>query len=67
MVVVFRADASERELRTVLRANGATVVRGPTATNAWLLNVAPAGLGQALANIRASEAVTMAEPLQGAQ
>ncbi|MES2898073.1 MAG: zf-HC2 domain-containing protein [Pseudomonadota bacterium] len=67
MVVVFRADASERELRTVLRANGATVVRGPTATNAWLLNVAPAGLGQALTNIRASEAVTMAEPLQGAQ
>jgi len=65
MVVVFRADASERQLRGVLKANAATVVRGPTATNAWLLNVPKAGFEQALENIRASETVTMAEPLNG--
>ena len=67
MVVVFRPDASERQLRTLLRSNGATVVRGPTATNAWLLSVPPPGLDKALETIRADEAVTMAEPLQGAR
>ncbi len=65
MVVIFRPDASERELRSVLTANAATVVRGPTEANAWLISVPAQRLDKVLAAMRASETVSLAEPLQG--
>lgn len=42
LVVVFNPRTTEVELRRILRANGARVVDGPTAANAYVLEV-PAG------------------------
>lgn len=64
LVVVFRPETSEHELRATLAANGATVVGGPTATRAWLLSVPPSQLAVALDSLRHQGAVEMAEPLQ---
>lgn len=67
MVVVFRPDTSESRLRSILQAQGASVVGGPTAAKAWLLNVPDARLGGAVSALRADSAVEMAEPLQAPQ
>lgn len=67
LVVVFKPDTSEEQLRGVLRSNFATVVGGPTSTNAWLLSVPAPSLDDAVVNLRASPAVRVAEPLQAAQ
>lgn len=61
IVVVFRPDTPERELRRILRASGARLVGGPTAADAYLLNGGdPAA---ALRRLRAEPAVVLAEPL----
>ncbi|RZL35866.1 MAG: hypothetical protein EOP35_12220 [Rubrivivax sp.] len=59
-LVMFRPGTSERALRELLQAQGASIVAGPTETGAWLLRVEPRGL----AALRASALVAMAEPLQ---
>ena len=63
LVVVFRPETSERQLRTILQDNGARVVGGPTVTNAWVLEVPPAHLGSAVTRLRGEAAVQLAEPL----
>lgn len=62
MVVSFRPDTPERELRRILHASGARVVGGPTATGAWLIDTdgEPATVA---ARLRAEPAVTLAESL----
>jgi hypothetical protein len=62
LIVAFRPDTPERELRRIVRASGAHISGGPTATGAWLLGTeqAPA---DAAARLRAEPAVTLAEPL----
>lgn len=62
LVVAFRPDTPERELRRIVQASGARVVGGPTVTGAWLLDTgrAPAAVA---ARLRAEPAVTLAEPL----
>lgn len=67
MLVVFRPDTSESQLRGILQQQGASVVGGPTATKAWLLSVPEARLGGAVAALRADAAVQMAEPLKASQ
>lgn len=64
MVVVFRPDTSEGRLRGILQSQGASVVGGPTAAKAWLLNVPAPRRASALAALRSESAVEMAEPLQ---
>ncbi len=63
VVVVFRPDITEKDLRLVLRKNGARVVDGPTETDAYLLNVAEAGQAQAITQLRSDPAVVLAESL----
>ncbi len=63
LVVVFDPGTSEAELRRVLREVGARVVDGPTATNAYVLDVPARGQGEALQKLRAERAVTLAEEL----
>jgi anti-sigma factor RsiW len=63
LVVVFRPNTSERELRTILQAQNARVVDGPTVTDAYLINVPAASRDQALRALRAEAAVKLAEPL----
>ncbi len=62
LVVTFRPDTPERELRRIVLAGGARVVGGPTATGAWLLDTGDAP-GTVLARLRAEPAVTLAETL----
>jgi hypothetical protein len=61
IVVVFRPDTPERELRRIVRASGARLAGGPTAADAYLLDGDdPAA---ALRRLRAEPAVVLAEPL----
>jgi anti-sigma factor RsiW len=59
-LVMFKPGTSERALRELLQAQGASIVAGPTETGAWLLRVEPRGL----VALRASPLVALAEPLQ---
>jgi hypothetical protein len=62
VVVTFRPDTPEAELRRIVRASGARIVGGPTVTDAWLVG-ADGRLDPVLARLRAEPAVTLAEPL----
>lgn len=62
LIVAFRQDTPERELRRILDASHARIVGGPTVTGAWLVDV-DAGTKAALARLRSEPAVTLAEPL----
>jgi anti-sigma factor RsiW len=62
VVVTFRPDTPEAELRRIVRASGARIVGGPTVTDAWLVG-ADGQLDPVLARLRAEPAVTLAEPL----
>jgi len=62
VVVTFRPDTPEVELRRIVRASGARIVGGPTVTDAWLVG-ADGRLDPVLARLRAEPAVTLAEPL----
>lgn len=61
IVVVFRPDTPERELRRIVRASGARLAGGPTAADAWLLD--GGDTAAVLARLRAEPAVELAEPL----
>lgn len=63
-LVVFRADATEAEIRHALRASGARLVGGPTVTDAYLLRVPDLGAAT-WARLRAQPAVLRAESLEG--
>lgn len=63
VVVTFRPDTPEREIRRILQANGARVIGGPTVTDAYVLALPAAQSSAALARLRAESAVTLAEPL----
>lgn len=66
VIVIFRADATEEDIRNSLRATGASIVGGPTSADAYLLRV-PANRRQAaLARLQADDEVQMAEPIDGA-
>ncbi|KGF82594.1 hypothetical protein IA69_04710 [Massilia sp. JS1662] len=62
VVVTFRPDTPEAELRRIVRTSGARIVGGPTVTDAWLVG-ADGQLDPVLARLRAEPAVTLAEPL----
>ncbi|HSY28360.1 MAG TPA: hypothetical protein VK832_12700, partial [Burkholderiaceae bacterium] len=63
MVVVFKPETSEQELRRILRNSGARIVDGPTVTDAYLLNIPDKNLSGALHDLRAERAVSLAESL----
>jgi hypothetical protein len=62
-LVVFRADATEAQIRSALRASGARIVGGPTVTDAYLLRVADLG-PDALARLRSQAAIARIESLE---
>jgi hypothetical protein len=66
IVVVFRPEVSEGELRRILHAAGARIVDGPTVTDAYLLNVPEDKLPDALRDLRSDGAVMLAESLRAA-
>jgi anti-sigma factor RsiW len=67
LVVVFDPAAPQREVARILRLAGGRIVDGPTASNAYVVSVAPADLRAALAQLHADPAVVLAEPLEAAR
>lgn len=63
LIVMFRPDASEQDMRRVLTASGARIVDGPTAAGAYVLRVPPAAREAALGRLRGQAAVTLAQPI----
>ena len=63
IVVTFKPQTSEQELREILRASGARLVDGPTSSDAYVLDVPGAQRSQVLDQLRHHDAVTLAEPL----
>lgn len=67
IVVMFRPDATETQLREALTASGARLVDGPTPADAYVLSAPLPARDRALAVLRARHAVLAAEPIdQGA-
>lgn len=65
LIVRFRPETSEQEMRRVLRDSQARLVDGPTTTDAWLLAV-PAGLeASAVQQLRGQGSVLLVESLDG--
>lgn len=67
VIAIFRADTTEAQLRQLLQANGASLVGGPTATDAYLLNVPAASRAAALQRLREDRHVVMAQPIDAAR
>ncbi len=65
VVVVFRPDTTESDLRGALRDSHARLVDGPTAADAYVLHVAPAERDKAIADLRQKHIVVLAEPIDG--
>lgn len=63
IVVVFRPETPERDLRTALKASGAEIVGGPTEADAYVLSAPLAHRAAALATLRGRPEVVMAEPI----
>ena len=63
LLVMFRADATEAQLRAAVQAAGARIADGPTAAGAYVLALPSAQSAQALRALRAEPIVTLAEPL----
>jgi hypothetical protein len=66
VIVIFRADTTEADMRNALRTSGASLVGGPTSADAYLLHVQPQARLSALERLRANDDVTLAEPIDGA-
>jgi hypothetical protein len=65
LVVIFKPDTPERDLRAILRSSGARLVGGPTVSDAYLLHVEAAARSAALARLRQETQVVLAEPVDG--
>jgi len=64
LVVVFSPQATQSEMRRVLLANGARIVDGPTAADAYVLAVAPERAENALRQLRTETSVLLIQSLE---
>lgn len=65
VIVMFRADATEQDIRDALRSAGASLVDGPTPANAYLVHVEPARRQLALRQLQSDDVVQLAQPIDG--
>jgi anti-sigma factor RsiW len=63
MVVIFRPQTPERDIRAALTGVGAHIVDGPTAADAYVLQVPAAQRAGALAQLRLRPNIVLAEPV----
>jgi len=63
IVVIFRPETPEKDLRAILKSNDARLVDGPTEADAYLLYVPSAGRPAALVKLRRQTQVVLAEPV----
>jgi hypothetical protein len=67
IIVIFRPDTREQDLRRTLNASGARLVDGPTSAAAYVLRVPAAERVSALGKLRTQPDVVMAEPIDPAE
>lgn len=67
LIVRFRPDATEQDMRSVLRDSEARLVYGPTTTDAYLLAVPAERVKAAVTRLRGARAVLLVESLDGAE
>lgn len=67
VIIMFRPETSEADIRRALRMSGATLVGGPTSSDAYLLHVDSKQRAAALAGLDANEDVLMVEPINEAR
>ena len=65
ILVLFRPDTPEEQLRFTLARAGARLVDGPTAAGAYVLDVDPGRRDAALTDLRAQPSVMLAQPIEG--
>jgi hypothetical protein len=63
VVVLFKPDTTEQQMRVILSAQNARLVDGPTAAGAYVLHVEDADAAAAIQALRQSQQVVLAEPL----
>lgn len=63
MVVLFNPAASEKDIRSALLRLDARLIDGPTAGGAYVLQVTEARRAEALAALRKSDQILLAEPI----
>jgi hypothetical protein len=63
LMVLFQPNATEAQIRTALNASDARLVDGPTAADAYVLNVPAIERPKALATLRRIPQVIAAEPI----
>lgn len=63
LIVLFRPDASEQQMRATLAAQRARIVDGPTAAGAYVLRIEGRSAAEAIAALRQSSDVVLAEPI----
>ncbi len=66
VIVTFRPETSEQDLRNTLNDNHARLVDGPTAADAYVLHVPAAERAAALAKLRKQAEIVLAEPIDPA-
>ena len=64
-IVIFQPQTREEDLRRLLTDNNAELVGGPTDADAYVLHIPAAERTAALARLRATTQVAMAEPIDG--
>lgn len=65
VVVLFRPDTTEQQMRVILSAQGARLVDGPTAAGAYVLRVDRDSPADAIDALRRSSQIVLAEPIVG--
>jgi hypothetical protein len=63
LVVIFRPETAERDIRAELNAVGARIVDGPTAADAYVLMVPLGQRAGVLAKLRTQANIVLAEPV----
>ena len=66
MIILFRPETKEADMRLALRNSGASLVGGPTDADAYLLHVPPEHRELALDKLHDDKDVLMAEAIDGA-
>lgn len=65
LIVMFRAEATVQDVDETLKSVRATIVEGPTDSDAYLLHVAPQQRQVALNRLQANDQVSLAQPIDG--
>jgi anti-sigma-K factor RskA len=65
VILMFRDDVTESDMRQILEGSDASIVGGPTPAGAYLLHVEPRQRADALARLQADHDVQLAQPLDG--